>query len=190
VPVDDETISGPDSHLRMRGVRHVGARRPSTGTWMFIFDLPRAADRRRRQMMRRGFADEQKAAVAEVQPGAARRWAWCSRWAGPASPWITPPPRPFALDEHHTFDCAVPSPAVVLAAIAARTPEDPADQCGWGPQRAGTGAGVPGLRPARPGQRWPGGDHRRSPCSATASTTTTPSAQGPSRPPPSSSESQ
>ena len=42
------------------------------GTWLFIFDLPRAADRRRRQMMRRGFADEQKAAVAEEE---ARRHA-------------------------------------------------------------------------------------------------------------------
>ena len=42
------------------------------GTWLFIFDLPRAPDGRRRQMMRRGFADEQTAAVAEQ---AARRHA-------------------------------------------------------------------------------------------------------------------
>jgi integrase len=42
------------------------------GTWLFIFDLPRAADGRRRQMMRRGFATEQQAAVAEQ---AARRHA-------------------------------------------------------------------------------------------------------------------
>jgi len=40
------------------------------GTWLFIFDLPRGPDGRRRQMMRRGFADEQQAAVAEQ---AARR---------------------------------------------------------------------------------------------------------------------
>jgi alkanesulfonate monooxygenase SsuD/methylene tetrahydromethanopterin reductase-like flavin-dependent oxidoreductase (luciferase family) len=41
----------------------------------------------------------------------------------------------FALGEHHTPEYAVASPAVVLAAIAARTKRAPVGQRGDGPER-------------------------------------------------------